>query len=100
MSLRSLPAESILDIADELSSSDLNALGQSCRSYYTVLNGYLYRNDARKNGMSALFWACVKDKEDTARLALSNGADAQCLYPDTMRCESSNGDQALSNHAS
>ncbi|OAQ61600.1 ankyrin repeats (3 copies) domain-containing protein [Pochonia chlamydosporia 170] len=69
--IHSLPQELILSIADFLDSqSDINALGQTCRHLHRILDFELYLHDAKHSGGSALFWASIRNQEQTVKKAL------------------------------
>ena len=73
MALDNIPVELLLNIADELPVEDISALERSCRLFHHAIHDYLYRRDAEDRW--ALFWACIHNKEQTARRAIANGTD-------------------------
>ncbi|KAL2807799.1 ankyrin repeat-containing domain protein [Aspergillus granulosus] len=78
MPLLALPNELLELIAEALdSAAHTSALARANHELYGLLNPYLYRQDARFGGSSALLWAGDKGHEPTARLALRYGADVR-----------------------
>lgn len=73
MSLRAVPNELILRIAQGLESEgDINSLAQSCRRCYNILHLFLYRFLAQHKHKreAALIWAAKHGRDRTARLIL------------------------------
>lgn len=69
-----LPNELILCIADSLGSErDINTLSRTNRRLHSFLDNFLYLHNALENGGSALTWAAIHDRVDTARKALDGG---------------------------
>lgn len=67
MPLLNLPNEIILMIAESLEAEcEINALVQTNRHLYALLNLYLYRLNIQKNGSSALLWAAQHGQDMTA----------------------------------
>ena len=66
MALSDLPAEIILNIADQLDVAGMNALVRTNRLMYTLLNGYLYRRDLTKSFSRSLNWVIKNGLEATA----------------------------------
>jgi ankyrin repeat protein len=78
MSLLNLPNELLQSISENLKSEkDINALVRTNRYLYNLLNPYLYRNNIRLFGSSALQWAAECKQEGTARKMLAEGADTE-----------------------
>ncbi|WEW60435.1 hypothetical protein PRK78_005921 [Emydomyces testavorans] len=78
--LLSLPPELLLDIAECLGSNhDLNALLQSCRYLYNLLNSHLYQLDVKHHHSSALWWSVDKGRKDVAQRSLDAGADPNAV---------------------
>lgn len=78
MALLKLPNELLLTVADNISTNgDLNALIQvNCR-LYVLLNGSLYRKDARQGRSRALLWGARNGLEGTVRFSLAAGGDCE-----------------------
>ncbi|KAJ5389450.1 uncharacterized protein N7496_000518 [Penicillium cataractarum] len=74
MAFQTLATELIFIIAHLLNQADLNALIQTCRLFYIVLNDTLYVNNVNRNHGSALFWAASKGNIGTIRRMMSHGA--------------------------
>lgn len=75
MSLLDLPNELFLSIATCLESQrDINALTQTGRRFYAVVNPYLYRYNARRFNGSAVLWAAG---HGTVHKALKAGVEVQ-----------------------
>lgn len=73
-----LPSEILILISDFLASlADVNAFARTNRFCYDLLNTGLYKRDVTDRNASALTWAATHDKESTARLSISAGADVQ-----------------------
>jgi hypothetical protein len=74
--LVSLPSELLLLIAAKVQHQrDLNALAQTCRRLYGILNETLYQLNVRQYGSSALVWAARNGLVATVRQCLAAGAD-------------------------
>ncbi|KAJ5546366.1 serine/threonine-protein phosphatase 6 regulatory ankyrin repeat subunit C [Penicillium frequentans] len=67
MALLNLPTEVLLELADFLAESDVNSFCQANWRLYDILNPYLYRNNARNFGSSALIWASGNGKSATVK---------------------------------
>ncbi|OKO99220.1 Ankyrin-1 [Penicillium subrubescens] len=81
MSLLGLPNELLLMIAEQMSSSkDINAMAQADRFTYALLNKYLYDQNIRKSGSSALLWAAKHGQLGTAQRLIKGGANIE-TYP-------------------
>ncbi|KAL3464474.1 ankyrin repeat-containing domain protein [Aspergillus heterothallicus] len=78
MPLLALPNELLELIAEALPSSrHISALARANHELYGLLNPYLYRQDARSGGSSALLWAADNGADQTATLALRHRADVR-----------------------
>ena len=73
MPLSNLPREIILDIADHLDDSGLNALARTNSQMYQFLNKYLYRHDVTRAWSRSLIWAIQNGAEATAQRAIDAG---------------------------
>lgn len=80
-----LPLEILIYIFEHLTSSaDLNALAQTNRTFYSLLNDRLYTHDAKNSKAWALRWAASHDMTSTAQRSIAAGADLHCpAYTDT-----------------
>lgn len=85
MSLLSLPNEVLLMIANQMESQGtLNALAQTSRFFYALLNRSLYANNVRKGGGWALSWAAKLGQLGTAKKLIAAGAEIEVcpiLFP-------------------
>ncbi|OJJ94827.1 hypothetical protein ASPACDRAFT_127998 [Aspergillus aculeatus ATCC 16872] len=71
-----LPPELILMVANHLTKrSDINALARANRRLHSIVNPYLYRQNARQQKSSALVWAARRGVPGTARHSIAAGAD-------------------------
>lgn len=70
MALLNLPIEVLLELAVFLTESDVNSLCQANWRLYDILNPYLYRNNARNFGSSALIWASGNGNSATVKRVL------------------------------
>ncbi|KAL2835486.1 ankyrin repeat-containing domain protein, partial [Aspergillus pseudoustus] len=78
MPLLALPNELLELIAEALPSArHVSALARANHELFGLLNPYLYRQDARSGGSSALLWAGDKGNVSTARFALRHRADVR-----------------------
>ena len=79
MYLFSCPNELLLLIAKELipSQRDINALVQTCRLLFQLLNPFLYRSNTLYHEASALAWAVTEGIEATTQRSLQSGAPLQ-----------------------
>lgn len=83
MALLDLPNELLLLIAQRLDDDyDINALLQTCKQLFLLLNRYLYEHNVRHFHATALEWAAKHGKETTARQALEAGAPPNAVYDD------------------
>lgn len=99
-SLLDLPNELLLRIAAfSHGESDLNALVQTNRRLYALLNSYLYRRNAEEGGGLALRWAAAQNRERTALLALSEGKANIDAAGTTFILSCSESDYALAQRA-
>jgi len=74
--LPGLAPELLLSVANKLEHpKDLNALIQTCRRFYSILDRELYRADVRWHGSSALLWAAKHGHVGTLQKSLAEGAD-------------------------
>jgi hypothetical protein len=70
-----LPNELLRDISEYLESErDINAVVQSNRRLYRLLDSYLYRHNVQQPGSSALLWAARHGQEATAQKSLREKA--------------------------
>ncbi|KAJ5182755.1 hypothetical protein N7492_000371 [Penicillium capsulatum] len=75
MTLLSLPSELILHITTFLDrESDINALVQTARPLYNLLNHDLYKHNVRYRDSSGLAWAARHGCTSTVRMMLTEGA--------------------------
>ncbi|RDL30235.1 uncharacterized protein BP5553_10513 [Venustampulla echinocandica] len=80
-SLSSLATEIHLLIADYLGSErSINALARTSRRFYQLLNDYLYRYNATKNGSSALLWAARRGQSASAAHSIAQGGNIQATW--------------------
>ncbi|KAJ5267511.1 hypothetical protein N7478_010319 [Penicillium angulare] len=76
MYLLDFPTEILDAIGQHLESqADINALLQSNRRLYSILNAYLYSVNAKFFTGSALLWAVQNNQPQTAHYALRNGVE-------------------------
>jgi hypothetical protein len=76
MPLLTLPPEILLSIAHTLTlESDLNALIQTNRLFYSLLNSYLYHYNSKWGRGTALLWAAKFGKVGTAGRCLGEGME-------------------------
>ncbi|PKK41421.1 hypothetical protein CI102_15091, partial [Trichoderma harzianum] len=76
MPLAHLPNELLEAIAHAIQlERDINALVQTNRHIYNLLNTYLYQHNVRFCGSRALLWACEHGRAVTAQRLLREGAD-------------------------
>jgi ankyrin repeat protein len=70
--LLGLPRELLVAACGDFSlEEDINAIAQSNRYLYKILNPYLYRHNAECSGGSALVWAASHGYRDAAQIALA-----------------------------
>ncbi|KAL2864007.1 ankyrin repeat domain-containing protein [Aspergillus lucknowensis] len=82
MTLLELPQELLLAIASFLEAErDINSLSRTNTQLHALLNPYLYRQNARTSNSSALLWAAVHGRENTARFSLQCGANIAAFDP-------------------
>ncbi|KAL2870544.1 ankyrin repeat domain-containing protein [Aspergillus lucknowensis] len=75
MELLALPNDVLLLIAEAVDAqADLSRLTRTNRDLYCLLSDFLYRNNIRKFGSSAMFWAAEEGRIDTMRRMLDLGA--------------------------
>lgn len=75
MALLLLPNELILHVTYFLDrESDINALVQTARPLYNILNHELYKHNVRYRESSGLAWAARNDRASTVRMMLAEGA--------------------------
>lgn len=75
MHILDFPTEILILISEFLDDEYcINALVQTCRRFYLLLNHSLYRFNVCYSGACALEWAAVKGSEATARYTLEAGA--------------------------
>ncbi|KAJ5192153.1 hypothetical protein N7449_008295 [Penicillium cf. viridicatum] len=75
MHILDFPTEILILISEFLDDEYcLNALIQTCRRFYLLLNHSLYRFNVYYSGACALEWAAIKGSEATARYTLEAGA--------------------------
>ncbi|KAJ5100890.1 hypothetical protein N7456_006942 [Penicillium angulare] len=75
-----LPSELILMVAESLEAErEINALVQTNRYLYTLLNWYLYRFNIQQNGSSALLWAAQHGRDMTAQTIISERAQEEIV---------------------
>lgn len=75
MSLQLLPDELLLLIVSGVERDiDINSLVQTNRRLYAVLNSYLYQYNIRYFKSSALHWAAIRGRLETAKKILDQGA--------------------------
>lgn len=73
-SIRTVPVEIILEIADRLPSvKDVNSFARTHSALYASLNCYLYKRSACYDGSYALLWAMEGGPERTVHMALDAG---------------------------
>ncbi|KAJ4256021.1 hypothetical protein NW762_009095 [Fusarium torreyae] len=71
-----LPKELVLSIATALESDkDVNALNRVNRQLFEIIDPFLYQRDAKRLRGSALNWAAVNGRRETALKALEAGHD-------------------------
>ena len=73
MPLSDLPAELVLDIADQLDDASMNALACTNSQIYQFLNTYLYRRDVTRLRSRSMTWAIRDGVEATVQQALDAG---------------------------
>jgi ankyrin repeat protein len=82
MSLLGLPCELSLSIVEQLESErDINALTQTCRQLYTILNPFLYQYTLRSSD-KAITWAAKNGMEGACQKLLAEAA----MLPDRENC--------------
>ncbi|EGU85447.1 hypothetical protein FOXB_04039 [Fusarium oxysporum f. sp. conglutinans Fo5176] len=85
MLLPDLPNELLLHFAESLESEgDISALARTNASMHNLLSDYLYENNVKQHGSSALIWAAYHGRIETAQRLLDNGADANVLVCPTI----------------
>jgi len=78
MTLLSLTDELLLSVADNLTrESDINALAQTSRRLYSVLNLVLYRYAVQRCNHSALHWAAFRGFSSIVCMLLAEGASVR-----------------------
>lgn len=76
LTLIDLAPELVLSIVHQLElERDVNALNQTCRHLYSMLDRELYRRDVQQHGSSALLWAARHGQVATIRKLIAEGAD-------------------------
>ncbi|PYI23936.1 hypothetical protein BO99DRAFT_309755, partial [Aspergillus violaceofuscus CBS 115571] len=69
-----LPPELILMVANHLAQrKDINALSKVSRRLHSIVNPYLYRQNARHHKSSALVWAARRGVAGTAQHSIHAG---------------------------
>lgn len=79
--LSQLPNDLILVVSDFLSEADVNALAQTSRRFYDVLNHFLYSKSVREKEGVVLTWAVHYNRVGALKKALAAGADANYTRP-------------------
>ncbi|KAK3901879.1 ankyrin repeat-containing domain protein, partial [Staphylotrichum tortipilum] len=74
-SLCSLPIELVLSIIADFAPADLNALARTNKGFHNTVNPVLYQQNVRKQGTSALTWACEHNSPSTLPHLHKQGAD-------------------------
>lgn len=76
MLLLDLPNELLLHLAESLElERDISALARTNGRLHHLLTGYLYENNVKHHGSSALIWAAYHGRIGTAQRLLDKGAD-------------------------
>ncbi|KAH7114056.1 ankyrin repeat-containing domain protein [Dactylonectria macrodidyma] len=76
MLLLDLPNELLLHLAESLElERDISALARTNGRLHNLLSGYLYENNVKHHGSSALIWAAYHGRIGTAQRLLDKGAD-------------------------
>jgi ankyrin repeat protein len=73
MSLSDLPREILLDVADYLGDTGMNALARTNSQVYHLLNPLLYRRDITKPESKSLIWGAEYGVEGTIQQAIDAG---------------------------
>lgn len=88
-----LPDEILLSIANWLmSEGEINALAQTCSSFFSSLDHFLYQRNAQRTGGSALLWAARYDERQTAKKAIKASAERAGV---ALRISAENGHESL-----
>jgi ankyrin repeat protein len=83
MPLLNLPNKLLRDISGNLESErDINAIAQTNRRLYCLLDSYLYSYNIQQSGSSALLWAARHGQETTAHKLLREKANIQATNDD------------------
>lgn len=91
MSLPDLPNELLLSIANNLKSErDLSSFTRTNAHLHNLLSDYLYENNIKQHGSSALLWAAQHGQDKTAQRLLEKGASVNVqarmsVLDDTLR---------------
>ncbi|OQD93586.1 hypothetical protein PENSOL_c031G09265 [Penicillium solitum] len=81
MHILDFPTEILILISEFLDDEHcINALVQTCRRFYLLLNPSLYRFNACYTNACALEWAAIKGSETTARYILEAGASPHATH--------------------
>lgn len=73
MSLSDFPKEILLEVADHLGDSGMNALARTNSQVYDLLNRHLYRRDVTKPESKSLIWGAACRLEGTIQQAIDAG---------------------------
>ncbi|KAK5987226.1 Ankyrin repeat domain-containing protein 50 [Cladobotryum mycophilum] len=81
MSFSRIPSELIRAVAAQLvREADINALAQTSRRFYDIVDKYLYRSNRNTKVRSALAWAAGFGRLATAKKALRLGANIKACW--------------------